>query len=420
MHAKALKQRKGLEPTCRIHRKSNDFGPTATESTQEPGSRSAWATGWTKRRKGKGKQAVFAPAPEYRQECGDCTMGKAKAGRSMTKSTKAPSLQQLAASVATKLSADVFTLTGGIEYPLEAEVARQVRRHKASPNAFLIVTTGGGSADVAYQVARCFQRHYGNGHVSVCVHSFCKSAGTLIALGADEIVMTDDAHLGPLDVQVGTPDEIGEHTSGLSPAQALNFLQAEAFKLFESHFLKVRFRSQLQIMTRTAAELAVKMTVGLFQPIYQQLDPLKLGEIQRSVMIAYDYGERLCRGNFDSESLMHLIGHYPSHSFVIDRDEASLIFKNVRHATEGECMLLGRLFTPEQFEEIDFNKAAKVDYIAGAKKRGVKKNEKSRSKTNETNNPEKKAVPTAKAPPHIKRIIEGSGRAVRANGQKPV
>ena len=39
-------------------------------------------------------------------------------------------------------------------------------------------------------------------------------------------------------------------------------------------------------MTKTAADIATKLTGDLLQPIVAQIDPLRLGEIERAINIA--------------------------------------------------------------------------------------------------------------------------------------
>ena len=57
--------------------------------------------------------------------------------------------------------------------------------------------------------------------------------------------------------------------------------------------------------------------------------------------IADHYGRRLLeRGqNCSPESLKNLISEYPSHGFVIDMDEAKVLFTNVREPSETEAAL---------------------------------------------------------------------------------
>lgn len=51
------------------------------------------------------------------------------------------------------------------------------------------------------QIARAINRH--KGKVTVFVPHYAMSGGTLISLAADEIVMSEDAVLGPVDPQLG-------------------------------------------------------------------------------------------------------------------------------------------------------------------------------------------------------------------------
>ena len=64
----------------------------------------------------------------------------------------------------------------------------------------LILHTPGGLALAALQIARALKAHPGK--VTVFVPHFAMSGGTLIALAADEIVMSAHAVLGPIDPQV--------------------------------------------------------------------------------------------------------------------------------------------------------------------------------------------------------------------------
>jgi ClpP class serine protease len=64
----------------------------------------------------------------------------------------------------------------------------------------MILHTPGGLAIAALQIARALRAH--PGRVTVFVPYFAMSGGTLVALGADEIVMTEHAMLGPIDPQI--------------------------------------------------------------------------------------------------------------------------------------------------------------------------------------------------------------------------
>ena len=209
-------------------------------------------------------------------------------------------------------------------------------------NVILLLQTPGGDANTAYRIARCFQREYQTventgaerkeekkGEFIVFVNTRCKSAGTLLATGANKIVLAEGAELGPIDVQLRNPEEVGEQTSGLTPLQSLLFLETQSTTLFNRHFRSLRFSQALSFSTKMSAEIATNITIGLLAPLYSQIDRIRLAEMDRSLKIATEYGERIGRGNLKPNALERLLSAYPSHGFVIDREEAKELFKYV-------------------------------------------------------------------------------------------
>lgn len=65
----------------------------------------------------------------------------------------------------------------------------------------LVLHTPGGLVLAAVQIARAIRRR--TGKVTVIIPHYAMSGGTLIALAADEIVMSPNAVLGPVDPQLG-------------------------------------------------------------------------------------------------------------------------------------------------------------------------------------------------------------------------
>lgn len=106
--------------------------------------------------------------------------------------------------------------------------------------------------------------------------------------------------------------------------------------VFRDTLLDIRFGAGLS--TRMAGEFANKMAIGAVEALYAQIDPNKLGEMQRAMRITYDYGLRLDHysNNLKDGALETLVAGYPSHGFVIDRKEANEIFNRVGHPFENE------------------------------------------------------------------------------------
>lgn len=122
------------------------------------------------------------------------------------------------AAIVEHLDADIIVYSGGITFGSDRrvhEVLDQTPDHLRKDTGILWLSTLGGLPDSAYTIARAFQRRYK--HFKVLVTGFCKSSGTLVALGASELVMSDSGQLGPLDIQVMDKEEFGERLSGLKP-----------------------------------------------------------------------------------------------------------------------------------------------------------------------------------------------------------
>ena len=216
-----------------------------------------------------------------------------------------------------------------------AEHAKSARRERC----VLALTTPGGDPDAAYLMARLLRKIYE--HVTVCVFGYCKSAGTLLALGAHEIAMGSRGELGPLDVQVSEKDELAQFGSGLDIFASLHFLIETAFDSFERYLLAMVSRSGGQISTKTAAEIATNLAVGIVAPIASQIDPMKLGRHQRAMDVAAAYARRL---GAPLDIIAKLTTDYPDHGFVIDGDEAKkLLPEFARDLTGNERQLEGAL-----------------------------------------------------------------------------
>ncbi len=77
-------------------------------------------------------------------------------------------------------------------------------------NIDLLLHTGGGDINVAEKIVVMLRAAVGTeGRFRVIVPDFAKSAGTLIAIAADKILMSDSSELGPIDPQFPRSDSDG-------------------------------------------------------------------------------------------------------------------------------------------------------------------------------------------------------------------
>lgn len=246
------------------------------------------------------------------------------------------SVASSAKSMAGLKDADIALYCGPLRPPHDERFINIVKENACHPNLLLLITTYGGSAHVAYRIARCLQRQYAKGKIEIHVDRECTSAGTLLAFCATSLIMSDEAQLGPIDVQLRKPDEVGERSSGLTPMQALNALQSASYDLFKNSFLRLRYDDEMGMATKMASQISSEVTVGMFRAIYEQIDPMRLGELDRFVKVALEYGKRLQKSNLKDGALERLIAAYPSHEFVIDREEAEDLFTAVRAPSTAE------------------------------------------------------------------------------------
>lgn len=87
--------------------------------------------------------------------------------------------------------------------------------HQVEPgtNIDFLLHTPGGDVDAADKMVRILRKRVGDkGTLRVVVPDCAKSAGTLLALGAHSIVMSDSSELGPIDPQIITLGPSGQRT----------------------------------------------------------------------------------------------------------------------------------------------------------------------------------------------------------------
>src|SRR5258706_3394473 len=94
-----------------------------------------------------------------------------------------------------------FPIMRYIDISDSEEVLRAIQMTDDEVPLDIVLHTPGGIVLAALQIARAIHGH--KAQVSVVVPHYAMSGGTLIALAADEIVMSKHAVLGPIDPQIG-------------------------------------------------------------------------------------------------------------------------------------------------------------------------------------------------------------------------
>ena len=94
-----------------------------------------------------------------------------------------------------------FPIARYIDIQDSEELLRAIKLTDPKIPIDIILHTPGGLVLASEQIAHALSRH--KGKVTVFIPHYAMSGGTMIALAADQIVMDDNAVLGPVDPQVG-------------------------------------------------------------------------------------------------------------------------------------------------------------------------------------------------------------------------
>ena len=151
-----------------------------------------------------------------------------------------------------------------------------------------------------------------------------------------------------------------EFTSALNPFKTLEQLQKYSVETLDIGVKMVAARSGMDLNDCISHAIQfVGVTTG---PLFNKLDPEKLGEYSRALAVGKDYAERLVRRykQWDedkrTEILERLVHGYPSHDYIIDYHELAEIGIEA-HLFEGDqrtaCRKLAGIMTkPDVFIDL--------------------------------------------------------------------
>jgi membrane-bound ClpP family serine protease len=173
--------------------------------------------------------------------------------------------------------------------------------------------TGGGDIDQAERLVKLIRtRTCGEGQFRVIVPNSAKSAGTLIAVASDVIMMGEQSELGPIDPQIAMHNAAGVRI--YRPAQSI-----------------------LDGLDHIASQGNPDLPQAYF-PLLQQLDPALIDfcrkALKRSEKFAYEFlSSYMLKGNDDKAkeiaSTLNDAKAYLSHGAVIDAESAINLGLNV-------------------------------------------------------------------------------------------
>jgi hypothetical protein len=195
-----------------------------------------------------------------------------------------------------------------------------------SEKVAVVIDSLGGLAHCAFQIATAIRRRCGG--FDAYIPERAKSAATLLAMGADKIYMSPDAHLGPLDAQVFDHD-MASRKSALEVVQAVERLRVESLETLEATCMTIKMGTGLPYTT--VLPFAIENTVGLMRPLLEKVDVVQYMRMSRSLKVGEEYAAQLMAPIYGPERAKHIANHfvrgYPDHGFVITPDEARTAVK---------------------------------------------------------------------------------------------
>ena len=167
----------------------------------------------------------------------------------------------------------------------------------------LFLHSPGGFLDSAYKITRICKEY--TKEFNVIIPLAAKSAATVIALGANEIIMTVFAELGPIDPIIQHPYKPDVRVPARSIKDFFDFLNTT--ETSEKIMVDPQFKAQMSSL----------------------LDPYLIGSYQTALNSSKQIAEKLLKENalkdrkeMVPEAVRKLTEYYYSHSYVIDRNEA--------------------------------------------------------------------------------------------------
>ena len=186
----------------------------------------------------------------------------------------------------------------------------------------LIIYTCGGDTLAAWNIINLF-REFCN-ELEVIVPNKCRSSGTLMALGANSIVMTKQATLGPIDPSITR--SMSPIIPNSTPPQRLP-ISVESVKGYFS-LLKEKFGASSDAALSAA-----------YTKLAEYIHPLVLGDVYRTQKQIQMLAEKLLRmHNVEDQTIKHIVSFLcsdsGSHDYTINRTEARNLGLSVETPTQ--------------------------------------------------------------------------------------
>jgi hypothetical protein len=170
--------------------------------------------------------------------------------------------------VITLVTSDRVNLSAPIHQMMNDVIYEQLRKIKASGDEFenidLFIFSRGGDSDAPWSIVSTIREVFPDKNFNVLIPFRAHSAATIISLGADEIVMTEKAELGPIDITISN--------SPLNPPHPVNKAPIDISVEDVMGFIGL-----LEKLDCNRAEEKIKS----FEILSHHINPLAIGKVNR-------------------------------------------------------------------------------------------------------------------------------------------
>jgi hypothetical protein len=214
-----------------------------------------------------------------------------------------------------------------------------LRRVGRQDKLALWLSSRGGATEVSWKVVALLREFTKN--LLVLVPYRCHSAATQVALGADQIVMTEMSELGPVDPSRRHP---------LLPTEEVALPDGKVRK--SPITISVQdLRHVLKFLEREIGKdkLTPEAAATIYTALFEKVHPLAIGALEQSWALSQQICERVLASHMKDEKKIaaiveRLSDFYKSHLYQISRNEAREIGLPVRDASDAEAAAMWDLY----------------------------------------------------------------------------
>lgn len=199
-------------------------------------------------------------------------------------------------------------------------------------NIDLFIFTLGGDILAAFGLNRLL-REYAN-RINVLIPNMCISAGTLFALGCDQILMTKTSVLGPIDPSINRPLNPAVNINGQVQQLPLSVESVAGFKGLVSDEWGIKKQPELSTILKLLSEKVHPLALGDVYRVRQQIELLAT-----NLLKLHRTDDRNIK-----KIVKKLTKELGSHDYLIFRKEAKELLKDQVIIDNEIGQLIGELY----------------------------------------------------------------------------